>query len=368
MGILMAGLIGFEVSMLFEVAGLAMDGIMAGLEDLLGPMIEDLGAGLADDLGAAEGAGDDLGGGAGADIGSGAGADAAGGDAGGMAGGAADGAGGAADGAASDVGGGAGSDAGAGVGAEGDGAASNCFVKGTLVHTKTGVKPIEDIKVGDQVASRDPATGKTEWKPVVKLYRNHDKSVVTVTLTNGAGQDEQIGATNEHPFRVEGKGWVVAGKLQAGEHVVALTGEPLTVKSVTPAGKRATTYNFEVADDHTYFVGQYGAWVHNVCGEPTIGGGGTMDKLTPGEVTRIQNAANRSGQDIGVVGSRVNPNKALHPNSDYDYVINANHKIRSNLGNSLPGSKNIQDGIPSNQDIFKGNVDPGLPHVIFHPQ
>ncbi len=101
---------------------------------------------------------------------------------------------------------------------------------------------------------------------------------------------------------------------------------------------------------------------------PKVGGGGTLDKLSPTEIQRIQNAANRSGQEIGVVGSRVNPNKALRSDSDFDFVIGANSKTRNNLSRSLPGSKNVREGIPSNQDIFKGTVDPNKPHVIFRPE
>ena len=90
--------------------------------------------------------------------------------------------------------------------------------------------------------------------------------------------------------------------------------------------------------------------------------------MSSGEIKRIQNAANRSGQDIGVVGSRVNPKKALRSNSDYDFVVNANSKTRNNLSRSLPGGKDVRTGAPNNQDIFKGSVDTTKPHAIFHPQ
>ena len=101
--------------------------------------------------------------------------------------------------------------------------------------------------------------------------------------------------------------------------------------------------------------------------EPKLGGGATLDKLSPSEVKRIQNAADRSGTDITVVGSRVNPSKALHPKSDFDFVIDANSKTRNNLSRSLPGSKNVGEGVSGNQDIFKGAIDKTKPHVTFTP-
>ncbi len=102
--------------------------------------------------------------------------------------------------------------------------------------------------------------------------------------------------------------------------------------------------------------------------EPTVGGGGTLDKLTSNEQARVQNAANRSGKDISVVGSRVNPNKDLRPDSDFDFVIDVNAKTRNSLSRSLPGSKNVRESISNNQDIFKGSVNIDKPHVIFHPR
>ena len=38
---------------------------------------------------------------------------------------------------------------------------------GTLIHTKDGLKVIEDIQVGDLVLSKDDQTGEVAYKPVV---------------------------------------------------------------------------------------------------------------------------------------------------------------------------------------------------------
>lgn len=52
----------------------------------------------------------------------------------------------------------------------------------------------------------------------------------------------------------------------------------LRVKAVVLEDARQDTYNFEVADTHTYFVGQLNAWVHNACdpGDLLANGGGYL--------------------------------------------------------------------------------------------
>lgn len=81
-----------------------------------------------------------------------------------------------------------------------------CFVEGTPVHTQDGLKPIEEIEIGDLVAAKDEITGEVSWKPVVNLFENENKKVVRVTLVDSSGNEETIGATLEHPFWVDGRG------------------------------------------------------------------------------------------------------------------------------------------------------------------
>lgn len=58
------------------------------------------------------------------------------------------------------------------------------------------------IQVGDQVASRDEVTSETTWKPVVRLFRNTNKTILKVMLENEAGQQETLGTTSERPFYI----------------------------------------------------------------------------------------------------------------------------------------------------------------------
>lgn len=143
----------------------------------------------------------------------------------------------------------------------------NCFVAGTLVHTKTGLKKIENIKVGELVAARDPDSGETAFQPVVRLVRNPKNEVVRVHYLDAAGHSSTLGVTAEHPFMLDGSTWVQAAKLASGDKVMTLGGELLTIQSVEKTTARQRTYNFEVEGFHTYFVGKQGAWVHNIdCG------------------------------------------------------------------------------------------------------
>jgi len=122
----------------------------------------------------------------------------------------------------------------------GSSAGNNCFKAGTLVATPLGEEPIEKIKVGDLVESRDPATVKTAFEPVLKLYVHYHKAIDDVTLISAGASAETIAATPQHPFHVTGIGWVAAGNLKTGEHVDDLAGPPLNIKTVVPEATTQT--------------------------------------------------------------------------------------------------------------------------------
>jgi RHS repeat-associated protein len=140
-----------------------------------------------------------------------------------------------------------------------------CFVAGTLVQTKDGLKPIEDIKAGDLVLSRDEKTGEVTYKEVVRTFITPDQRVISIGVEDEKGSADTYEATAEHPFYVKEKGWVGASDLKPGDEVFSSTGGWLRVTGSTWISKRQTVYNFEVKDFHTYFVGESGAWVHNSC-------------------------------------------------------------------------------------------------------
>jgi hypothetical protein len=138
-----------------------------------------------------------------------------------------------------------------------------CFAKGTPIHTLDGLKAIEAIQVGDLVASKNKTTGILEYKPVVQLFKNTNKTLLQVHLFDHQGQSETLRVTPEHPFWVVNKGWVSASQLHIDDAIASISKHNLIVQSIETLAGKHDTYNFEVADFHTYFVGKQGAWVHN---------------------------------------------------------------------------------------------------------
>ena len=137
-----------------------------------------------------------------------------------------------------------------------------CFVAGTLVATKEGLVPIEEIEPGDYVYATDETTGKTALKEVKQVFRNETDEWIHVTV-NG----EEIICTPGHPFYSPVKGWTSACQLRAGDILVNLNGEYVIVEQVQHELLESpeTTYNFEVEGFHTYYVGSAEVLVHNMC-------------------------------------------------------------------------------------------------------
>src|SRR5262249_1236449 len=166
---------------------------------------------------------------------------------------------------------------------------ADSFAESTPVATSEGLKPIGDLKTGDRVLARSEETGAYAFEPITQVFRHQDPMKVHLTLEDPAtGATEVIETTPEHPFHVPGRGFVPAGSLKPDDEVSrAPSNEPaassslvrliagqstppevLRVKTLTFENQPFLAYNFEVGEDHTFFVGVGRAWVHNgKCGK-----------------------------------------------------------------------------------------------------
>ncbi|BDA77822.1 hypothetical protein LPTSP3_g07520 [Leptospira kobayashii] len=135
-----------------------------------------------------------------------------------------------------------------------------CFVAGTKVHTKDGLKNIEEIQVGDEVASWNETTKEVSYKLVTELFVHEVDLLFDIQVAEAALQ-----TTWNHPFWVVDKqAWVEAKDLQVGENVLLKDGKQVPVTGVLHNDVTTTkVYNLEIENNHTYFVGEDGILVHN---------------------------------------------------------------------------------------------------------
>lgn len=158
-------------------------------------------------------------------------------------------------------------------------AGGKCFTGDTLVYTEKGYLPIREVKVGDNVYSKNEKKGETGYKSVeqISIIETHTIHFIAVN------ENDPIKTTAYHPFYVEERGWVSAINLKKGDRLITLDGFAL----VTSVRKEryeepVAMYNFHVEDWVSYFVSELNIYVHNggSCkGSKTPGGKGKGDKF-----------------------------------------------------------------------------------------
>lgn len=152
----------------------------------------------------------------------------------------------------------------------------NGFMATTLVHTKDGLRPIEEIRVGDLVLTypeerSTPKRGSVPYrledeyiyKPVTKTLVHEDQTISHVLILGMGGEDETLRVTPNHPIWSKNRGWVPASALKFGHTLVNENFSNTLTRRARHDVERVRVYNIEIAESHTYFVGKDGIWVHS---------------------------------------------------------------------------------------------------------
>ncbi|EQA38775.1 intein C-terminal splicing domain protein [Leptospira inadai serovar Lyme str. 10] len=176
-----------------------------------------------------------------------------------------------------------------------------CFTAETLIRTTDGLKRIDQIQVGDFVLSINENTGKVSYKRVTQLFVHDVGLIHKVTYENGS----TLNTTWNHPFYLRSTGWTEVKDIRLNERSVTIASirnsekakvnsnsgvllgaslaslnkqtsnqeystswkneyrGTLGITKVEEVYTNTKVYNFEVEDNHTYFVGKDGVLVHN---------------------------------------------------------------------------------------------------------
>ena len=102
-----------------------------------------------------------------------------------------------------------------------------CFIEGTVIATETGFARIEDVKHGDIVLSTNIDTMETGYKKVLEKYVRKTRELVHIIVGG-----KEIVSTPDHPYYVEGRGFVNACQLCIGSPLLDADGKILEVEQI----------------------------------------------------------------------------------------------------------------------------------------
>jgi hypothetical protein len=136
---------------------------------------------------------------------------------------------------------------------------NRCFVAGTQISMEDGsTKNIEDVQVGEKVLTYNEQSGEQEAGVVGDLKQHEVTSVIRLTLDN----ENIIITTEEHPFFIEGKGWVKAGEIEVLDVCKKVDGSESLISTVEKLDETHMVYNLlSVSDNHNFYAN--GILVHN---------------------------------------------------------------------------------------------------------
>jgi RHS repeat-associated protein len=152
------------------------------------------------------------------------------------------------------------------------------FDASTEVETPSGPRPIAAVRAGDEVLAQDADTGEISIRRVFETFATPDEEVVALDVRTAAGKRETIRTTANHPFHVQGRGFVNAASLRPGEDLLTAASGFVHVESLRSIG-RGTMHNLDVDGPDTFFVGASRVLVHNC--DPTIGSLGRAAQESP---------------------------------------------------------------------------------------
>ena len=136
-----------------------------------------------------------------------------------------------------------------------------CFTGETLVHTKNGLVEIRDIQIGDEVYSYDEEKGEITLRKVTGLFEEEVGEILEIQT-----ERETIRTTRNHPFYVNSE-FKDAEQIETGDVLLSVSKQETRVISLNYVSESVKVYNFEVENNHCYFVGKTGVLVLNICDE-----------------------------------------------------------------------------------------------------
>ena len=132
-----------------------------------------------------------------------------------------------------------------------------CFVSGTVVFTKSGMTPIEELAVGDSIWTSNSDTKKSELAAITVV----STQVSSRQLVIGSNCSE-VHTTLNHPFLVNEE-WLPASSIQIGDSLTSIDDKKIYINKISRVSEDRLVYNLTLSENHNFWVGSEKFLVHN---------------------------------------------------------------------------------------------------------
>ena len=231
--------------------------------------------------------------------------------------------------------------------------------------TEAGKHAIGTLKVGQKVLAYNPKTHKMEEEPIVQVWKHTDDDVVDLTLTVQThaphstvahSKSEVVHTNKKHPFLTVEQGFLPVASVKVGMHVKRADGRVGIVTVWKRVPGITMMYNLEVAQDHTFTVGD-GQWIVHNCGgysPDDLSSAASQPSSKQGGYTKAGNALAKHGQArpdsakwVSYMPSELKP-KAEQFNkmgqAFVDDLVNNPNTIWKVGGDHIKGYESIEEG------------------------
>ena len=183
----------------------------------------------------------------------------------------------------------------------------------------------------------------------LKVFIEPNRGIYEIKLVGVDEFEQKIEATDDHPFYVIGKGWKSTVELLVGDQIETDGNGAMVVSSVVDQKRQDLTFNFTVADFHTYYVTERKVLVHN-CDKKHL--------KSTSEVGDIVKTPDNSPDDFtklrGGQGFKDNKTGTLMKKSDTDHTNKA-----ADGGEFKAGTKPGKPPTRSEKITISGGADGG---------
>lgn len=228
-----------------------------------------------------------------------------------------------------------------------------CFSKNTNVLTPTGNKPIQDLKIGDNVISFD-SQNNLEIDEVVNIFEHKNSEIFRYELSNHTS----LLVTNEHPVFIGHGRFIPIGEMTEEDSLFHVSGELVKILSKEYIGIEYS-YNIQVKKNSTYIAN--GIFVHNkgLISETIIDKNGKETEIIAAVPSII------TDYDYNMYGNIISSTYADSKNTQYTIDLlkvrfgNNQSSVNStlNTGPMLSTRPSTVSGQPNNLEVVRRELD-----------